>query len=135
MVGDFFTIMRALALLILPVALTACQTSRPEPVEIPLTLRTVGPVYADRVIEVTDANKDEKITVEEWTKAGGTKKTFDRIDDNKDGVITRTELIRFGSSTQFLDFTRRYMDVNEDNRLTPRDFRTAPGARLLRIEF
>ena len=69
MMGDFFTIMRALALLILPVALTACQTSRPEPVEIPLTLRTVGPVYAERVIEVADANKDGVVTEAEWIKA------------------------------------------------------------------
>lgn len=116
-------------------ALTACQTPRSEPVEIPLTLRTVGPVYADRVIEVADENKDGQITEAEWIKAGGTKKSFDQVDANKDGIVTRSELIRFGSSTQFLDFTRRYMDVNEDNRLTPRDFRTASGARLLRIEF
>ena len=57
------------------------------------------------------------------------------VDQNKDGVITRTELIRFGSNARFFDLTRRYVDFNKDNKLTPRDFRSPPGVRVLRFEF
>lgn len=125
-------------LLLLPLAfiLTACQTPPKKSADwdVPLTLRTLGPAYADYVIERADANRDGKVTVVEWTKAGGTQKCFLLVDQKKDGAVTRTELIRFGSNKQFLDFTRRYTDFHKDNNLTPRDFRSPSGVRLLRIE-
>jgi len=129
--------MRSLLLISLAVTLSACQTSPKIHADwdVPLTLRTVGPAYADYVIEKADANKDGKVTLMEWTKAGGTAKCFLLIDQNKDGAVTRTELIRFGSNKKFLDFTRRYTDFHKDNKLTPRDFRSPSGVRLLRIEF
>jgi hypothetical protein len=65
----------------------------------------------------------------------GCKRTFELIDQNRDGVVTRTELIRFRASGRFLDMTRRYTDFNKDNKLTRRDFRSPAGVRLLRIEF
>jgi len=128
---------RSLFLLPLAVILSACQTHPKNPADwdVPLTLRTVGPAYADYVIEKADANKDGKVTVVEWTKAGGSQKCFLLVDQNKDGAVTRTELIRFGSNKKFLDFTRRYTDFHQDNKLTPRDFRTPSGVRVLRIEF
>jgi len=128
---------RLLFLLPLAVILSACQTAPKNHADwdVPLTLRTVGPAYADYVIERADANKDGKVTVVEWTKAGGSQKCFLLVDQNKDGVVTRTELIRFGSNKKFLDFTRRYTDFHKDNKLTPRDFRTPSGVRVLRIEF
>ena len=128
---------RLLFLLPLAVILSACQTAPKNHADwdVPLTLRTVGPAYADYVIERADANKDGKVTVVEWTKAGGSQKCFLLVDQNKDGVVTRTELIRFGSNKKFLDFTRRYTDFHKDNKLTPRDFRSPSGVRLLRIEF
>lgn len=117
--------------------LAACQTTKKDESkwDVPLTLQTVGPAYADYVIETADANKDFKVTRTEWTTAGGTKESFESIDQNKDGVVTRTELIRVSSNTQFLDFGRRYADFNRDNQLTPRDFRSPAGVRLLRREF
>lgn len=128
---------RLLFLLPLAVILTACQTPPKNAVDwdVPLTLRTVGPAYADYVIERADANKDGTVTVIEWTKAGGSQKCFLLVDQDKDGAVTRTELIRFGSNKQFLDFTRRYADFHKDNKLTPRDFRSPSGVRLLRVEF
>jgi hypothetical protein len=50
-------------------------------------------------------------------------------------VVTRAELIRFGSNARFLGMTRRYVDFNKDNKLTPRDFRSPAGVRVLRFEF
>ena len=127
-------------LLLLPVTaflLTACQSSPKKSAEwdVPLTLRTVGPAYADYVIEKADAKKDGRVTLVEWTRAGGTQKCFLLVDQNKDGVVTRTELIRFSSNAKFLDLTRRYTDFYKDNKLTPRDFRSPSGVRLMRIEF
>jgi hypothetical protein len=115
---------------------TACQaTPKDKDWDVPLTLRTVGPAYADYVLEVADRNKDHKVTYVEWISAGGSARSFELVDQNKDGVVTRTELIRFGSNVRFLDMTRRYMDFHKDNKLTPRAFRSPSGVRLLRIEF
>ena len=129
--------MRSLLLLPLAVVLSACQTTPKNTADwdVPLTLRTVGPAYANYVIEKADGNKDGKVTVVEWTKAGGTEKCFLLVDTNKDGAVTRTELIRFGSNKKVLDFTRRYTDFHKDNKLTPRDFRSPSGIRVMRIEF
>jgi len=128
---------RLLVLLPLAAILSACQTPPKNHADwdVPLTLRTVGPAYADYVIERTGATKDGRVTLVEWTKAGGSKKCFLLVDQNKDGGVTRTELIRFGSNKKFLDFTRRYTDFHKDNKLTPRDFRSPSGVRLMRIEF
>lgn len=115
---------------------TGCQTT-PEDAswDVPLTLKTIGPAYAAYALETADTNKDGKITLVEWTTAGGTPRSFALVDENKDGVITRTELVRLSSNAVFLDFSRRYVDFNKDKRLTPRDFRSPAGVRLLRLEF
>jgi hypothetical protein len=39
-----------------------------------------------------DVNGDRKITVAEWTDAGGKREGFDTLDYNKDGVLTIQEL-------------------------------------------
>jgi hypothetical protein len=129
--------MRLLLLVSAAAALGACQSAPKNHADwdVPLTLRTVGPAYSDYVIERADSNKDGKVTVVEWTRAGGSQKTFLLVDQNRDGAVTRSELIRFGSNKQFLDFTRRYADFHKDNKLTPRDFRTPSGVRLMRVEF
>jgi len=116
--------------------LGACQTTPPQRNwDVPLTLQTVGPAYADYALEKADTNKDKKITEVEWISAGGTARSFSLIDQNKDGVITRTELIQIGSNARFLDMSRRYVDFNKDNQLTPRDFRSPAGIRVLRLDF
>ena len=113
-----------------------CQTPAPgDDWNVPLTLKTFPPVYADRALEVADANKDGSVTLVEWTSAGGDKRSFLVADANRDGTVTRTELIRVGSNAKFFDFTRRYADFNKDNRMTPREFRSASGVRVLRFEF
>ncbi len=103
--------------------------------EEPLTVRTVGPVYADYVIERADTNKDGTVTAVEWTTAGGTARSFALVDQNRDGRVTRTELLRFGSSGKFFDMTRRYVDFNKDKQLTPREFRSPAGVNVMRIAF
>ena len=129
--------MRTFLLISAAAILTSCQSTPKKCADwdVPLTLRTVGPAYADYVIEKADAKKDGRVTLVEWTRAGGSEKCFLLVDQNKDGVVTRTELIRFSSNKQFLDFTRRYTDFYKDNKLTPRDFRSPSGVRLMRIEF
>lgn len=116
--------------------LSACQSTSQSPdLNTPLTAKTIGPAYADYAMEMADKNKDNQITLLEWTSSGGTPRSFELLDENRDGVITRTELIRFGSSARFMDFSRRYADVNRDNQLTPQEFRSAAGVRLLRLDF
>jgi hypothetical protein len=68
----------------------ACQTPRytEKDWDVPLTLRTVGPAYADYVLEVADTNRDRKVTYVEWMNASGSKRTFELIDQNRDGVGT-----------------------------------------------
>ena len=100
-----------------------------------LTLKTFPPAYADYVFEIADANKDRTVTLVEWTSAGGDKRSFLLADQNKDDVITRTELVRIGSNGKLFDMTRRYADFNKDNRLTPREFRSSAGVRVLRFDF
>jgi hypothetical protein len=121
---------------LLPLALftAGCQTKPPAP-EAPLTTQTLPSAYADRALEIADTNKDERITLVEWTNAGGDERSFLIADQNKDGAVTRTELVRISSNAKFFDFTRRYADFNKDNQLTPREFRSASGVRVLRFEF
>jgi len=125
-----------LFLLSLAALLAACQTTpKDEDWDVPLTLKTFPKAYADYVLEIADTNKDESITLVEWTNAGGDKRSFLLVDQNKDDVVTRTELVRISSNGKFLDMTRRYADFNKDNRLTPREFRSSAGVRVLRFEF
>lgn len=114
--------------------LAACQTTAPKP-DIPLTLRGFAPVYADRVIEVTDANKDGSVTLVEWESAGGNRRSFEIADRDRDGRVTRTELLRTANDVRVFDFTRSYADFNKDNKLTPREFRNASGVRVLSLDF
>ncbi len=128
------------SLLLPPLALVlaACHTTKPEnPADwdVPLTLQTFPAEYANRALEVADRNKDGKITLVEWTNAGGDQRSFLLVDQNKDGAVTRSELVRISSNVQFMDTVRRYADVNKDNRLTPREFRSSSGVRVLRVEF
>ncbi|MDX2080268.1 MAG: hypothetical protein SFU53_05740 [Terrimicrobiaceae bacterium] len=114
--------------------LNACRTPAPDP-EIPLTLRTFPTAYEERVIAVTDANRDGTVTLVEWESAGGNRRSFEIADANRDGAVTRTELRRLGSNARLFDFTKSYADVNKDSQLTPREFRTASGVRVLHLDF
>lgn len=128
--------MRFLILASTALLLSACQTTRKEPkVEVPLTLQTIGPAYADYAVEKADTNKDGGITLVEWMSAGGTPRSFAMIDENKDSRVSRSELIRVGSNAQFLVNARKYIDPGADTQLTPRDFRSPAGVRFLRLEF
>lgn len=114
-----------------------CQSNQESPdVAVPLTLESVGPLYADYAMDAADTDDNDSITVAEWTTAGGTRRSFARVDQNRNGLIHRRELIRFGSNARFLDFTRRRMDLNRDNRLTRREFLSPFGvSRLTRRDY
>ena len=114
-----------------------CQSNQESPdVAVPLTLESVGPLYADYAMYAADTDDNEVITVAECTRAGGTQRSFARVDQNRNGVIQRSELIRFGSNARFLDFTRSQMDLNRDNRLTRREFLSPFGvSRLTRRDY
>ncbi len=127
---------QSLLLISLAALLAACQTApKQEDWDVPLTLKTFPPAYADYVLEIGDTNQDRTITLVEWTSAGGDQRSFLLADQDKDGVVTRTELVRIGSNGKLFDMTRRYVDFNKDNRLTPREFRSPAGVRLLRFDF
>jgi hypothetical protein len=114
-----------------------CQSNQESPdVAVPLTVESVAPLYADYAMDAADTDDNDVITVAEWTTAGGTKRSFARVDQNRNGVIQRRELIRFGSNARFLDFTRSRMDLNRDNRLTRREFLSPFGvSRLTRRDY
>jgi len=114
-----------------------CQSNQESPdVAVPLTLESVGPLYADYAMDAADTDDNDAITVAEWTTAGGNRRSFARVDQNRNGLIHRRELIRFGSNARFLDFTRRRMDLNRDNRLTRREFLSPFGvSRLTRRDY
>lgn len=134
---EFFSASRA-AFLLLPLAVlfTGCQLPpKNTQWDVPYTLKTFPADYAGYVVEITDTNKDGQISLVEWTNAGGDKRSFLLADQNKDGVVTRTELARIGSNVRVFDFTRSYADSNRDNQLTPREFRSARQAQVLRIDF
>lgn len=115
---------------------SGCQSNQKSlDVGVPLTLQSVGPAYADYAMDAVDTDKNDAISVVEWTSAGGTQRSFELLDESRDGVVRRSELIRLGSNAKFLDFTRRYVDTNKDNRLTPEEFRSPSGVRLLRLDF
>lgn len=124
-------------LLLLGMFLPACQTKPENPADwdVPLTLKTFSPTYSGYVQEITDTNNDGSITLVEWVNAGGDQRSFLLADTNKDGVVTRTELVRLSSDAKFFDFVRRYGDFNKDGQLTPREFRSAGGVRVLRFTF
>ncbi len=127
---------RIFLLLSVAVVFAACSTTpKTGDWDVPLTLQTFPPAYSDYVLEIADRDQDGAVALVEWTNAGGDKRSFLLADQNKDGVVTRTELVRNSSSAQFLDFTRRYADFNKDNLLTPREFRSAGGLRAMRFEF
>ena len=128
---------RPLLLLSTLLLVGGCQSNQESPdVAVPLTLESVGPLYADYAMDAADTDDNEVITVAEWTRAGGTQRSFARVDQNRNGVIQRSELIRFGSNARFLDFTRSQMDLNRDNRLTRREFLSPFGvSRLTRRDY
>ena len=128
---------RPLLLLATLLLVGGCQSNQESPdVAVPLTLESVGPLYADYAMDAADTDDNEVITVAEWTRAGGTERSFARVDQNRNGVIQRSELIRFGSNARFLDFTRSQMDLNRDNRLTRREFLSPFGvSRLTRRDY
>jgi len=104
-------------------------------VDVPLTLQTFPDAYSDRVLEIADQDRSGQISMVEWTNAGGDKRSFLLADQNKDGVVTRSELIRISSSARFMDFTRSYADQNRYRELTVRELHTAGGVRVLRFDF
>ena len=128
---------RPLLLLATLLLVGGCQSNQESPdVAVPLTLESVGPLYADYAMDAADTDDNDAITVAEWTRAGGTQRSFARVDQNRNGVIQRSELIRFGSNARFLDFTRSQMDLNRDNRLTRREFLSPFGvSRLTRRDY
>lgn len=128
--------MRFLAALFVIPLLTSCQTApKSADWDVPYTLKTFPPAYAEYVLEIADTNKDTQLTLMEWTTSGGNARSFAIADTNKDGVVTRAELIKFGSRTRVFETTRRYRDFNKDNRLTPREFRSPGGVSVLRIDW
>lgn len=124
-----------LSLLVLTVFLASCQlTPKTTRWDVPYTLQTFPPDYAERVLEIADTNRDGSVSLVEWTTAGGDARSFRVADADKDGRVTRTELVQVGSNVRVFDFVRREADFNKDNRLTPREFRSVGGVRVLRIE-
>jgi hypothetical protein len=128
--------MRIPALISAAVLLAACQTApKKADADVAFTTETFPAAYSGRVLEIADTNKDGTVTLVEWTNAGGDQRSFLIADQNRDGVVTRTELVRLSSNGKFVDFVCRHADDKKNNRLTPREFRTASGVRLLRFEF
>ncbi len=68
------------------------QTGSVGPKTIPGETREQKLFYIKGALTKMDVNGDRKITVAEWTDAGGKRDGFDVLDHNKDGVLTIQEL-------------------------------------------
>ena len=68
------------------------QTGTVGPKTIPGETREQKLYYIKEALKKMDVNGDRKITVAEWTDAGGKRGGFDTLDHNKDGVLTIQEL-------------------------------------------
>jgi hypothetical protein len=83
--GTGWALLRRLFLFPVAVFFAACQTTpKEEDWDVPLTLRTIGPAYADYALEVVDTNRDRKVTYVEWINAGGSNRSFELVDQNRD---------------------------------------------------
>lgn len=135
--GNLLSPVNTRLFLLLPVIalMAACHTPYKERAEVPLTLKNFPAAYSEYAVELADTNIDGGITMAEWINAGGDRRSFLLTDENKDGIVTRTELVRISDKAQFLDFTRRYADLNRDNQLTRQEFRSASGVQVLRFAF
>lgn len=83
----------------------------------------VGWTSADEIMTRMDANKDGKLSKEEWQ---GTKALWDRLGPSKEGFVTKEQLERHLAYLQGIllaanDFVQRY-DKNGDRRVTREEF-------------
>jgi hypothetical protein len=100
-----------------------------------MTVSTIGPAFAEYAIETVDRNGDKTITREEWVAAGGTEKSFRVIDRDRDNVLTVQEISRASSTERFFEFAKRTIDTGGNTELTPQQFRSPAGARLVSFDF
>jgi hypothetical protein len=68
------------------------QTGTVGPKTIPGETREQKLYNIKQALAKMDVNSDRKITVAEWTDAGGKREGFDTLDTNKDGILTIQEL-------------------------------------------
>jgi uncharacterized protein (UPF0261 family) len=68
------------------------QTGTVGPKTIPGETREQKLYNIKQALTKMDVNGDKKITVAEWTDAGGKREGFDKLDTNMDGILTVQEL-------------------------------------------
>jgi hypothetical protein len=68
------------------------QTGTVGPKTIPGETREQKLYNIKQALTKMDVNSDKKITVAEWTDAGGKREGFDTLDTNLDGILTVQEL-------------------------------------------
>ncbi len=90
-----------IATLLLGASLAAAQTANAPgqtrqhasigPAAVPGDTREQKLAWMNARAKAADTNDDGKLTLEEWTTAGGKRAGFDALDHNKDAVLTRQE--------------------------------------------
>lgn len=75
-------------------ALLAATADEPRvgPATIPGETREQKLAYIRDQLRKADSNGDEKISKDEWLAAGGQKAGFERLDTNRDDILTLQEL-------------------------------------------
>ncbi len=68
------------------------QTGTVGPKTVPGETREQKLYNIKQALTKMDVNSDKKITVAEWTEAGGKREGFDKLDTNMDGILTVQEL-------------------------------------------
>jgi outer membrane murein-binding lipoprotein Lpp len=125
--------MKSAALVVL-IVLAGCA-SRDTVNRTALNASTVGPAFAAYSVEVADRDGNRTISREEWVAAGGSEKSFRKIDSDRNNMLTIAEITKAASTDRFLDFAKRTVDTGSNSDLTPRDFRSPAGAKLFSYQF
>ena len=133
--------LQLLALAITASVIAACQTTAPPPPnqfkqadmdhDNFLSLDEANGYLVTEIFSARDANKDGKLTREEWGGAGDAaqEKMLRDRDANKDGIVTIDEALAYGRKK---GMARKFMtgaDKNKDGKLSQDEVQSYYGSR------
>jgi Ca2+-binding EF-hand superfamily protein len=132
--------LQTLALAITASILAACQTTAPPPNQFAqadenhdksLSLDEANGYLVTEIFSSRDANKDGKLTREEWGGSGDAsqEKMLRERDTDKDGVVTIDEALAYGRKKGMAKKFMTAADKNKDGQLSQEEVQSYYGSR------